>query len=56
VFEPAVVTVCDGNQFYAWDLHGDLRVALALNSGAYQRNLNLIVRPYGPGGFALSRS
>ena len=40
VLEPPVVTVRDGYELYARNLHSNLGVSLALNTSAKQRDLN----------------
>ena len=41
--QPAVVAVSDGHQLHAGNLHGGLRIALALNASPYQRELDVVV-------------
>jgi hypothetical protein len=41
--EPAVIAVGDSNKFHARNLYGGLGVSLALNAGADERELNMIV-------------
>ncbi len=55
VGEAAVVAVGDGDELDAGNLHGDLGVALALDAGADEGKLNVVVRSDGLGGFALKR-